>query len=43
VRGAIQLDEHLVDGLLLQRIPADQGIGDLAINVLNRRQDAFPR
>src|SRR5699024_8574171 len=34
VGGAVQVDEHLVDGHLVQHIGADQGLGDLGVRVL---------
>ena len=35
VGGAVQLDEHLVDGHLIQHVGADQGLGDLGVHVVH--------
>ena len=41
VGGAVQVNEHLVDGNLIQHIGTDQGLGDLSIYVLNRGLNTF--
>ena len=41
IGGAVQLDHGHIDGFLLDGIPADQGIGDLAIDILNRFENTL--
>ena len=41
VGGAVQLDEHLVDGHLVQHVGADQGLGDLGVHVLHGSLNAL--
>ena len=41
VGGAVQVDQQLVDGYLIQHVGADQGLGDLGIHVLNSLQNAL--
>ncbi len=41
VGGAVQLDHGGIDGLLLESVPAEQGIGDLGVDVFNSLQHAF--
>ena len=35
VGSAVQIDEHLVDGHLIQHVGADEGLGDLGVHVLH--------
>src|SRR5699024_11246889 len=41
VRGAVRLDHGLVDGLLVERVHADDGLSDLAVDSVNSLQNAL--
>ena len=41
VRGTVYLDEHLVDRGLVKRVEADHRLGDLAVDVLDRKLNAL--
>src|SRR5262249_31619532 len=40
VRGAVQVDQELVDGRLVEGFLADEGLGDLAVDAADRLLDA---
>ena len=41
VRGTVYLDKHLVDRGLVKRVEADHRLGDLAVDVLDRKLNAL--
>jgi hypothetical protein len=41
VRGAVQLDHRAIDGRLVRRVHADDGFGDLVVDVRRRAGDAL--
>ena len=41
IGGAVELDEHLVDGDLVQSVQADHGLGDFAVDVFDSHRDAL--
>ena len=41
VGGAVQINEHLVDGGLVQHVGADEGLGDLGVHALHGLQHAL--
>ncbi len=43
VGGAVQLDQSLVDGGLIQHIHAHQALGDVGVHVLHGGEHALPR
>ena len=42
VRGSVEIEHHLVDGFLVRRIHADDGIGDRLVDIGDGSQHALP-